>query len=53
MNNAQCMVGAVEAPYAHTALSALSLAMEEEGLVAVVRRAPLRLPRHARAQREA
>ena len=37
MANAQCVVGDPSAPYAHTALSALGLAMEEEGLVAVVR----------------
>ena len=37
MNNAQCVVGDPGAPYAHTALSALGLAMEEEGLVAIVR----------------
>ena len=30
MGNAKCLVGADGAPYAHSALSALGLAMEEE-----------------------
>ena len=37
MTKAQCLVGDPGAPYAHSAVSALGMAMEEEGLVAIVR----------------
>ena len=37
MAHAQCVVGDPGSPWSHKALSALGLAMEEEGLVAIVR----------------
>lgn len=37
MSKTQCLVGDPGAPYAHSAVSALGMAMEEEGLVAIVR----------------